>query len=147
MAIRLSTGCRTGMANSSGLREQFEGGFIGVYSGGQPANADAAETGVLLVTIATTSGTGAADGIGFGTAAAGQLPKSAPVWSGVVGVGGVAGYFRLWDINKTTGSNSTARRIDGNVGVSGSDMVLSNTTLAEGATLTIDQGTFEEPAS
>jgi hypothetical protein len=37
--------------------------------------------------------------------------------------------------------------MDGNVGVSGSDLVLSNTSQTVGATLTIDQATFTEPAS
>jgi hypothetical protein len=144
MAIRLSTGARTGIASSSGLQELFEGGFIGIYTGGQPTAADDAETGSLLVTISSTSGTA---GITFGTAAAGVLPKSAVVWSGLVGTAGVAGWFRLYDSGHLTGTSSTAVRMDGNCGVSGSDLVLSNTTQTVGATLTIDSATFTEPAS
>ena len=144
MAIRLSTGARTNLAGTSGLKTLFDGGFIAIYSGGQPTAADNAETGNLLTTISTTSGTG---GIGFGTAAAGALPKSAAVMSGLIGTAGVAGWFRLYDSNKTTGSNGTANRIDGNIGVSGSDLVLSNTSLTVGATLTIDTFTLTVPAS
>jgi len=144
MAIRLSTGCRTGIVNSSGLKDLFEGGFIGIFTGGQPAAADDTETGSLLVTISAASGTA---GIAFGTAAAGALPKSAAVWSGLVGTAGVAGWFRLYDSAHLTGTSGTAVRMDGNVGVSGSDLVLSNTSQTVGATLTIDQATFTEPAS
>jgi len=147
MAIRLSTGMRNGLCGTWGVKEILNGGFIGIYTGGQPASADLAETGSLLVTISTTSGTAATDGITFGTAASGELPKSASVWSGLVSVAGIAGWFRVYDVNHTTGSNGTAVRFDGNCGVSGSDMVLSNTSQTVGATLTIDAATFTEPAS
>lgn len=144
MAIRLSTGARTNLAGTDGLKSLFDGGFIAIYSGGQPAAADNAETGNLLTTISATSGTG---GIELGTAAAGALPKGSTVISGLIGTAGIAGWFRLYDSNKTTGSNGTANRIDGNIGVSGSDLVLSNTNLVVGATLTIDTFTLEVPTS
>jgi hypothetical protein len=135
---------RTGRCGSSGLKELFEGGFIGIYTGGQPATADAAETGSLLVTISTTSGTG---GVTLGTAGTGVLPKSADVWSGLVGTAGVAGWFRLYDSAHLTGTSGTAVRMDGNCGVSGSDLAMTNTTLSVGSTLTVDTATFTEPAS
>jgi hypothetical protein len=144
MAIRLSSGARTGIAGSSGIKELFDGGFIGIYTGGQPASADDAETGSLLTTISTTSGTA---GISLGTAGTGVLPKAASVWSGLVGTAGVAGWFRMYDSEHLTGTSGTAVRMDGNCGVSGSDLVLSNTSQTVGATLTIDQATFTEPAS
>lgn len=148
MAIRLSTGLRTGLCGTWGIKEILNGGWINIYTGGQPASANYAETGSLLATISTTSGTSATDGIQFGTAASGELPKAAGAWSGLVLTpGGVAGYFRLYDVNHTTGTSGTAVRMDGNIGVSGSDMVLSNTSLVTGATLTIDQATFTEPAA
>jgi len=143
-AVRLSTGARTGIASTAGVKDLFDGGFIGIFTGGQPASADDAETGSLLTTISTTSGTA---GISLGTAGTGVLPKSADVWSGLVGTAGVAGWFRLYDSGHLTGTSGTAVRMDGNVGVSGSDMVLSNTNQTVGATLTIDQATFTEPAS
>jgi len=139
MAIRESTGLR-----NARLAALFEGGFIGIYSGGQPASADHAETSSLLATISSASGTG---GITFGTVGSGVLPKSAGVWSGLVGTAGICGWGRMYDINHTTGSNGTAVRMDFSIGVSGSDMVMSNTSLEVGATLTIDQAQFTEPAS
>lgn len=144
MAIRLSVGTRNGLVGTRGIKEMFDGGFIGIFTGGQPADADQAETGSLLCTISSSSGTA---GITLGTQGAGAIPKDSNVWSGLVGTAGVAGYFRLYDSNRTTGSNGTACRIDGNVGVSGSDLVLSNTTLTVGATLTIDTATITQPAS
>jgi hypothetical protein len=144
MAIRLSTGAQNGLAGSLGIKDLFNNGFIGVFSGGQPVDANQAETGILLATISANSGT---TGVPLGTAGAGQISKAATPWSGLCVVAGVAGWFRFYDANMTTGSNGTAVRMDGNIGVSGSDMVMSNTNMVLGATTTIDQAAFVVPAN
>jgi hypothetical protein len=143
-ALRLSTGLRTGLASTSGLKDMLEGGFLDVYSGGQPSGADLAETGVKLARISKASGT---DGLLFGTAGAGILPKGGEVWSGLILVAGVAGYFRLYGTAGTSGSSASEKRMDGNVGVSGSDLVLANTSLVKDATLTIDTFSLEVPSA
>lgn len=154
MALRLSTGAVNLLADTKGLKGVFNGGCIDIYSGGQPASADAAETGTKLMRITIGSSTAGSDGVTFGTAGTGYMPKSASVWSGTVGVAGVAGWFRLYGsagtshtAGVTLGADSTAYRCDGNVGVSGSDLVLANTTLTAGATVTIDQFTLQVPQS
>jgi hypothetical protein len=148
MALRLSTQLRTMLAGTGGgLKSSLDGGWLDIYTGGQPTGADYAETGTKLISISTTSGTAATDGVTFGTAAAGALPKSGNTWSGAVITGGVGGWFRLYDVNHTTGSNGTAIRVDGNVGVSGSDLVLAVTSLEAGATLTIGTFTLTVPAN
>lgn len=147
MAIRLTTGLRTELAGTTGLKAILNGGCIDIYSGGQPTIADYAETGIKLVRITVASGAVGTAGLTYGTAAAGVLPKSADVWSGVVLVAGVAGYFRNYGTAATSGSSASEKRIDGNVGVSGSDMLLANTSLVAGATLTIDTFSLEVPSS
>ena len=147
MALRLSTGLRTALAGTQGLKGILEGGFLDIYSGGQPSTADLAETGVKLARLSKASGTSGTDGLLFGTAGAGIIPKSAEVWSGTILTAGVAGYFRLYGTAGTSGSSSSEKRIDGNVGVSGSDMVLANTSLVAGATLTIDTFSLEVPSA
>jgi hypothetical protein len=147
MAIRLSTQLRTMLAGTGGLKSSLNGGWLDIYTGGQPTGADYAETGTKLVSISTTSGTATTDGVTFGTAASGAIPKSASTWSGLVSAAGVAGWFRLYDVNHTTGSNGTAIRLDGNVGVSGSDLVLATTTQELAATLTIGTFTLTVPAN
>jgi hypothetical protein len=146
---------RTGLAGNSGIKGMFDGGFILIYSGGQPVSADAAETGVLLCRVATGSYAGGSGtgGLKFGTAADGVIPKSSDVWSGTIGVAGVAGYFRFLGTGGTTGqmgssgTSGTGVRLDGNVGMPGSDLVLANTSLVLGATLTIDQFSLNVPIS
>lgn len=151
MALKLSTGAQTALAGTRGLKDIFEGGFIDIYSGGQPAGADYAETGSKLVRITIGSGAVSTAGLTFGTAGVGSLPKSSGVWSGLISLSGVAGWFRLYAGTSgtlgTSGSSNVERRIDGNCGVSGSDLVLSNTSLTANATLTIDTFTLNVPAA
>lgn len=152
MALRISTGAREKLVSVSTIKELLDGGFMDIFTGSQPATADAVETGTKLVRISSTSGTGVSDGLRFGTALAGVLPLTTPVWSGVVSPAGVAGWFRFYGTGGTSGvagssgTNGTAIRIDGNVGVSGADLVLTNTNLALDSTLTIKTFSITQPA-
>lgn len=56
MTIRASTGTRNALASSLGLAGAFNKGSIDIYTGTQPATADAATTGTLLGTITISSG-------------------------------------------------------------------------------------------
>jgi hypothetical protein len=57
MTLRLSAGMRNFINQNGSFRDALQGGEIQIYSGAQPATADAAVTGTLLATI--TSGSGA----------------------------------------------------------------------------------------
>ncbi len=57
MSIQQSTGLRNHLQQGGSFRSAFQGGKLSIYSGAQPANADAAPSGTLLVTI--TDGAGA----------------------------------------------------------------------------------------
>src|SRR5208337_3309404 len=64
----------------SGLKDIFYLSFLDVYSGSQPANADAAPTGTLLF---TASNSGGATGLTFATATGGVITKNpSEVWTG-----------------------------------------------------------------
>lgn len=56
MTIRLGQGTRNGIANGMGFAGLFNRGTIQIWSGSQPASADAAATGTLLATVSTSSG-------------------------------------------------------------------------------------------
>jgi hypothetical protein len=144
MALRFSTGTRNGLASTSGLKDLFNGGHIKLYTGSQPASADYTESGSLVVTITSSSGTA---GLDFGTASAGSLPKGSGVWSGVVAAAGIVGWGRLYGTGGTTGTSSSEVRADFNVGVSGSDLEIANSSLSLSATQTIDTFTLTVPAS
>lgn len=57
MTIRFSTGTRNGLAGPLGFGGMFNRGYMEIYSGSQPATADAAKTGTLLGIVTDNAGT------------------------------------------------------------------------------------------
>jgi len=144
MSLKLSTGLRDGMLDTSPFKTLLDASRVKIYSGSPPATADEAE-GTLLVSI----GSAHADTHCHFLAAAvsGVLSKDANVWSGVAGAGGTASYFRLV-VNTDTGVLSTSEiRLQGTVGTSGADINMSSVTIVSGATQTIDTWDLTMPAS
>jgi len=137
MAIKASTGLRTHMLDSGPLKTALDGGFIRIFSGAIPDSADDSETGTLLCIISQSS-SGA--GLSFAaTAANGMLVKeSAETWTGVNVAAGEATYYRFVGPNDTGAASVYEARIQGTVGINGSDLNLSSTALALGATQTVD---------
>jgi hypothetical protein len=56
MTLRLSAATRNYLENGGSFKSAFQGGKLKIYSGSQPATADAAPTGTLLATITDASG-------------------------------------------------------------------------------------------
>lgn len=146
MALRLSSGLRSGLLNGTSFVTYMNGGVLDIYSGSQPASADYVETGTKLVRISTSAGTATTSGLLFGTAASGVLPKSASDWKGVVEATGVAGWFRFYGTAGTSGTSATEVRFDGAVGVSGADLNLSHTSLTLSSTVTVSTFNITQPA-
>ena len=152
MTIRLSTQLRNNLAGATGFAATFANGYIEVYSGTQPATADAAVTGTLLGTITLASGAFtpgvATNGLTFAAAAGGAVSKSG-VWSMNGVAAGTAGWFRLKTNAEAVGGilSTTLARLDGSVAVSGADMNLSNIVIAIGAPTTVDSFTWTQPAA
>lgn len=134
------------------LRDVFKRGVLKIYTGAQPADADQAVIGTLLVTITLASGAfvaGApANGLEFGEAAGGAIAKTSGVWSGVAAATGTAGWFRLSGNPTDAGALSyTLPRIDGAIATSGAELNMSSTAVTSGATVTIDTFTITLPAA
>ncbi len=136
---------------SKPFKDIFRNNVIRVYSGAAPANADAAESGVLLLKLTKSSGAvvpgEAANGNNFDAIATGVLSKDANVWSGVGLADGTAGYWRMYDNGEITLSSSTSKRCQGLCGTSGTEFVMSSTTIVTGATVTLDTFNITQPAS
>ena len=151
MTVRISTAARTLLTGASGFKEIFDTGVIDIYSGSQPATADAAVTGTLLGTVTLASGAFVAgsptNGLTFGTPVSGVVSKSG-VWSFNGVANGTAGWFRFRANAADAGAVSTTHsRVDGSVATSGADLNLSNITIATGAPNTIDSFTWPQPAA
>lgn len=157
MTLRISTGLRVALlgvasGDNGSFKDVMADGIIEIYSGSQPSDADAAETGTKLVRITLSSGAFTAgvatNGLEFGDASAGAIAKAAgETWSGVGLVTGTAGWFRFYDNDYDTGADSAAIRFDGAVATSGAQLNLSSTTITLSATLTIDAFTITMPAA
>ncbi len=143
MSLKLSTGLRDGMLDTSPFKTLLDASRVKIYSGVAPATADAAE-GTLLVSIGSDNADTHCHFLA--AAVAGVLSKNADVWSGVASADGTANYFRLV-VNTDTGVLSTTEiRMQGTVGTSGADINMSSVTIVSGATQTIDTWDQTMPA-
>ena len=147
MAVRLSTGLVNalagGVAGDGSFADIFANFVIACYTGTQPVNADAAETGVLLGYITLASGAftpgNATNGLNFDPASGGILAKpAADEWSITPIAAGTIGYVRLYDNSMTTGASTSAKRMDMNCGVGSGDIRWSNTSFLVGVKNTLD---------
>jgi len=153
MALKLSTGLRNGMLNSTGFTEALNDGVIYVYTGAQPTNADTAVSGTLLLTITVDNGAWAAgsptNGLGFDAPASGVISKAAAeVWRGLGVAAGTAGWFRMvGNATDAGGASTTLPRMDGTCAISGGDMAMSSIAIVIGVPTTVDTFQFTLPAS
>jgi hypothetical protein len=153
MALRVSTGFRDKLMTPAAdggksWGELLDGGIIHIYSGTQPADADTAESGDLLVKI-TKDGLalGSGGGLSLGNATNGKISKpAADDWKGTAVADGTAGWFRFYDSNETTGTSTTAVRFDGRVATSGGELRVVTTTIADESNQVIANFSIEFPA-
>jgi len=148
MAERLSTGFADAVNAVGSVKTVMANSVIHIYSGAQPATADAVETGTLLMKLTVGSGAFvpgvATNGLNMGVSVAGVLAKAvAEVWSGVglaaAGVGVAAGWFRWYANDVITGASTTAVRLDGAIGASTSyEIQMSNTIIVDGGTSVVN---------
>ena len=67
MTLKISTAARTFMAGIGSYKDSFNNGRIEIYTGPQPATADAAVTGTLLCTLTANSAARTAEVLSAGT--------------------------------------------------------------------------------
>lgn len=67
MTLRYSTGLRNHLAGGGSFKNAFHGGRIEIYTGSQPATADAAVSGTLLCTVTDNNGAHTAEVQATGT--------------------------------------------------------------------------------
>lgn len=132
MAEKLSTTLANQVANN--LYDTFDGGTLKLYTGSQPASADDAPTGTLLVTITLPSPA-------FAAASGGAKAKSG-AWSATGAAAGNAGWCRFEN-------SATGKKLDGAVTATGGggELELDNVSIAIGQTVTINTGTATQPLS
>jgi hypothetical protein len=104
------------------------GALINIYQGTQPANANTAISTQTLLVQLPISGT-------FGTDSNGTITLST-VTNGTAVATGTGQFFRIFK------SDGTTVVMDGSVGTASADMILNNTSIATGQTVSISSGTI-----
>lgn len=138
MTLRMSTGLRN-YIQDSGINGAFDtDGRINIYTGSQPADADADVTGTLLATLSMS-----ADGI---VAASGGTSAWATITGDVsADATGTAGWFRIYkSADGVGGVSTTKRRIDGAItGTGGGGQIeFDNTSFVATGTVGISSLSF-----
>lgn len=135
---KFSTGLRNGMLNGTGVKEALDGGFIDIYAGSPPATADAAVGGATKLCRISLNSTGT--GINLDTAAVNAVIAKAPAqtWSGLNLATGTAAWYRHVAAADDGTLSTTQPRVQGTIATAGADMNISNTSLTQNATQTID---------
>lgn len=120
------------MLNDTGFKDAFQNGVLYVYSGAQPASADAAPSGTLLGLITLASGAfshgSPTNGLNWDTPANGSIAKPvADAWSGLAIAQGTAGWARFCgNAAETFASSTTLPRVDFAVGKNSGDVRMAN---------------------
>lgn len=146
-----AAGTMVAVAKGGSLKDVMKDGVLKIYSGAQPAEADDAATGSLLLTVTAASGAFVAGAFDNGLEfehdpLSGEMEKNSEVWSGLGLAAGVAGWFRFYANAADGGLESTVLpRFDGTIGTNG-DLVMSSTSIVVGRTYTIDTFTITLPA-
>ena len=155
MALRLSTGLVNYIARTGSLKAGIDNCYLLIYSGSQPANADAAATGTLLAVISVGGATDAELTIEDAAGTGDVQTAAAETWSGNGIAAGVMGWYRqivenvdqATTITEAGTLSTTSRRLDGTVAASGGQLNMSNTTVAVGAPQVVQTYTITIPQS
>jgi hypothetical protein len=103
----------------------FDGGYLRIYDGAQPATADTeVTTQVLLAEL--TFGSPA-----FGAAVSGVITANAITKDSSANASGTAAWFRC------VASDGTTKLMDGSVGTSGCDLNLNSVAISAGAEVSV----------
>lgn len=140
---KMSTGLCNKLLDTDCFVELFAGGFINLYAGAPPATADAAETDspICIISVNSTP-TGITWGPTAGGTTPGVLPKaSGENWSGLILADDTVTHFRIVGDSDDGTLSTTQPRVQGTVGVGGSDMNVGTTALVNGATFTLSYAT------
>lgn len=143
MSLKASTSIRNKMLVTGSLKSILDGGFIKIYSGAVPADADAAILSAQLLCTISDDGAGL---IMNPVAAGGAMTKANDVWSGTNVLGGTATFWRFVKTGDTGTSTTIEDRLQGLAATSGSELVMTSINLSLNAPQNIDYFSIALPA-
>ena len=146
MAFHISTGLAESIIGGSSIKDTMDLGFIDIYSGTVPADADASiGTATLLCRVSLNS-----TATGLTLLQDGRLLRKPPadVWSGTNAATGTATFYRQVLTGDTGDLSTTDARIQGEVGLTNySEMTLTDTSFVSGSTFSLGGYVLEQPLS
>jgi len=107
------------------------GGTIQIRTGSQPANANAAATGTLLVTLTFAA-------TAFGAASSSGVASANAIGAANAVAAGTASWFRAYK------SDGTTAVFDGSVGTSAADLILSSVAIVAGGNVAVSSLTYTQ---
>ena len=153
MALVYSTGFKDAVLDTGSFKSTFEagggGGYIKIYDGAVPADADAALGGATELVVYSDNDAGEGAGLGLDLEAAavdGAISKLASqIWKGTCGATGTAAFFRFELLADDGLLSTTQVRIQGIVGGAGADLFVSSTAFTNTTVYTLDLFSISVP--
>lgn len=141
MTIQISTAARNAAAKAiTDLIDVSGPGFLRIYTGTKPANADTAPTGTLLADFTLSNPA-------FGAPSTGVVTlDNTPALTVAASASGTAGWFRF--LASAAHAGSGLGIIDGTVTATGGggDLTLDSASVTSGLNVTVSSGTITMPA-
>lgn len=147
MTARMSTNFKERLLGGESFADIFDGGRICIYSGDQPATADAAVTGALLAQVTEDGvpwGPGGIAGLRFAVSGEYVVKDPTQLWQLLGEAVGTAGWFRLQGPGADDGDLSySAPRLDGTVGPAGGvELRVESTSITAATSAPLQQFLF-----
>ncbi|WP_288923191.1 hypothetical protein [uncultured Ottowia sp.] len=156
---KFSTGLRQAMVAGGGILNALNGGRLRIFCAASdpsnpqtsavdaPMTADAAETGTLMLEL--TAGGDGVTGLTLAAVGGGLLKKQdGQTWlcANVLHSGPI-NYWRFVAPGDTAGASQTEARIQGTIGITRGDMLVSGLEVSQGASWILNHFDIEAPAS
>lgn len=147
MTTKASTGLRNHMLAVGSLATALNGGFLELYSGPEPATADAAIDPSQHTMLCRIYSDGTAAGLNLAiNAEDGFIEKSDETWSGTNVATGTARFFRFVGASDDGALSTTRARLQGSVARSGADLNITSVELESGAPQAVNFFSIALPA-
>jgi len=138
MAFSVSAGLRNYMLDTGAFKTAMDLGFLRIYAGAVPADAEAALGAATLLCQLSVSGGGT--GLTWESpAVSGVISKAtAETWQGTNVASGTATFFRFVQPADDGTADPDQLRVQGTVGLVGAELNLSSVTLTASAIQTVN---------
>lgn len=139
MAVKTSTGLRSGMMVTGSFKSLMDNCTLKIYGGAEPVTADKAIDAAVLLCEMFNGNDGTTTLTFDDTAPEGILQKN-PVegWAGTVVATGTATFYRLENAEDDQADSIVHYRVQGSANIAGADMNLTSVALVQNAVQTLD---------